>query len=91
MAYEVQLTADKVVLVFNTDTSTTVPVVRQEAYPDGSTWTKKQAQAWADAYAKFLEDPKNPMPGNSAQQPVFEYVEPVPVVLSAGDDEVASA
>jgi hypothetical protein len=81
MAYEVKVTADKVVLVFNTETSLSVPVLRQESYPNGASWTKKQAQAWADAYEKFLEDPTNPMPGHSPENPVFEFTEPTYVDL----------
>lgn len=52
------------------------PFLLQPEWPDGTPWAnKEEATAWAEAFVKMMEDPKNGRPGDGPHNAFIPWEE----------------
>lgn len=38
------------------------PLIYQPSFPDGTEWTKEEAEAWGESFVNHFQDPEQPEP-----------------------------
>tara|TARA_R110001606_G_scaffold11952_1_gene51549 strand:- start:297 stop:635 length:339 start_codon:yes stop_codon:yes gene_type:complete len=71
------------------------PMLIQPDYPNGDSWTNKQATAWAEQFILSQSDPSADLPGMSAAEPIqvrpADDRPPVPEMSAASFDDFVAA
>ena len=75
--FRYEVTENNTLLIYldNREDSAETPLIRQPRWPNGTSWSREEASAWAEVFIANYNDPSNgQLPGHSPEKPII-YVE----------------
>ena len=80
-----KITTDKTAKIWKSEDQSEPPLLAQPSYPNGDSWTKAEAEAWAKSFCESRNNPETMLvPGPSRDQKLVPKTEQVPT-----DEELA--